>query len=97
MSIDSAQRIIKKIHISISVNSTGKSNSGLLTPRKINTSLPYTKKGVEERKVRKEERKKKQQTDIKDVMKLTKNIYVGSEKEDLESDGKRRSEKWRAV
>ena len=56
MSIDSAQRIIKKIHISISVNSTGKSNSGLLTSRKINTSLPYTKKGVEERKVRKEEK-----------------------------------------
>ena len=56
MSIDSAQRIIKKIHISISVNSTGKSNSGLLTSRKIDTSLPYTKKGVEERKVRKEEK-----------------------------------------
>ena len=56
MSIDSAQRIIKKIHIGISVNSTGKSNSGLLTSRKINASLPYTKKGVEERKVRKEEK-----------------------------------------
>ena len=43
------------------------------------------------------ERKKNQQTDVKDVMKLTKNIYVGSEKEDVESDGKRRSKIWRVV
>ena len=28
---------------------------------------------------------------------MTKNIYVGSEKEDLKPDGKRGSKKWRVV